>query len=54
MKKILACALVGAAYSMAGCGGGGAAGTAPAAQSPPPAVVTGVDTPKSVSVVTAN
>ena len=54
MKKLLAWALVSAAfYSMSGCGGG-ASGTAPVAQTPPPAVVTGVDTPKSVSVVTAN
>ncbi|MGB8693594.1 MAG: hypothetical protein WCD08_08805 [Steroidobacteraceae bacterium] len=38
-----------AASSLSGCGGGSAA-----VQPPAPAAVTGVDTPRSVAVVTAN
>ena len=54
MKKIVACALFSAVAfsSMPGCGGGGASG-ASAPVVTPPAAVTGVETPKSVSVVTA-
>ena len=52
--NIRACALLAlstAAY-LTGCGGGSAGASPPAAAAP--AAVTGVDTPKSVSVVTAN
>ncbi len=53
MKKVVACALFSAVAfsSMSGCGGAGSGASAPVA--PPPAAVTGVQTPKSVSVVTA-
>jgi len=52
--KTLTCALfvLLAGGSLCGCGGR-SAGSAPA-QAAPAAVVAGVDTPKSVSVVTAN
>jgi hypothetical protein len=55
MKKVVACALFSAVAfsSMSGCGGAGSGASAPVA-SPPPAAVTGIQTPKSVSVVTAN
>jgi len=53
MKTTLICALVLiAAGSMPGCGGSGPAASAPVA--PPPAAIAGVNTPRSVSVVTAN
>jgi ABC-type phosphate/phosphonate transport system substrate-binding protein len=41
-----------ATSALSGCGGGSTS-TVPAAN-PPPAAVKGIDTPKSVSVVTAN
>jgi hypothetical protein len=52
--KTLTCALLTllATGSMTGCGGGGSAASSPAQT--PPAAITGVETPKSVSVVTAN
>jgi hypothetical protein len=52
--KTLACVLFTllAGASLYGCGGSGSAGSAPVQT--PPAAVTGVQTPKSVSVVTAN
>ena len=54
MKKAVACALFSAVAfsSMSGCGGGTAGASAPVVT--PPAAVTGIETPKSVSVVTAN
>jgi hypothetical protein len=55
--KILSCALLAllAAGSLSGCGGSSQAAPAVvAATPPPPAAVTGVVTPKSVAVVTAN
>src|SRR5258708_20620505 len=53
MKKAVACALFGAIAfsSLSGCGGAGSGASAPVA--PPPAAVTGVQTPKYVSVVSA-
>ena len=48
--KIYASLALVAAATLSGCGGGSTA----AAPTQPPAAVTGVDTPKSVSVVTAN
>ncbi|HWJ34352.1 MAG TPA: hypothetical protein VNR70_03755 [Steroidobacteraceae bacterium] len=52
--KTLTCALLTllAAAPLSGCGGRGSGATIPAQAAP--AAVTGVDTPKSVSVVTAN
>lgn len=52
--KILSCALLVllAAGSLSGCGS--APQPATGTSQPPPAAVTGVDTPKAVSVVTAN
>ena len=53
--KILSCAAIALLASglLSGCGGGSQ--SAPVAITPPPqAAVTGVVTPKSVSVVTAN
>ena len=54
--KILAYALFSLATfgSLSGCGGGGSAASSPVSVVTPPAVVTGIQTPKSVSVVTAN
>ena len=52
MKNLLYAALVlSASFVLHGCGGG----SSPAAATPPPPVaVTGIDTPKSIAVVTAN
>ena len=52
--KIKAFALLAfmASASLTGCGGGSSSAAAPAQSTPD--VVTGVDTPKSVAVVTAN
>jgi hypothetical protein len=52
--KTLTCALLTllAGGSLCGCGGGRSAASSPVQT--PPAAVTGVETPKSVSVVTAN
>jgi len=54
MKMIPTCALflLIAAGSVPGCSGSHSA--ASTAVQPPPAAITGVDTPRSVSVVTAN
>jgi len=53
MKKVVACALFSAVAlsSISGCGGGASGASAPVVATP--AAVTGVQTPKSVSVVTA-
>lgn len=53
MRNLLYAALAVSASSLLyGCGGGS---SSPAAVTPPPPVaVTGVDTPKSIAVVTAN
>jgi hypothetical protein len=48
--RILAMLVYLAACELTGC----SSGSSPAATNPPPAKVTGVETPKSVSVVTAN
>jgi hypothetical protein len=52
--KTLTCALLAllGSLSLYGCGGGGSSASTPAPT--PPAAVTGVQTPKSVAVVTAN
>ncbi len=53
MKTTLTCALLLiAAGPLSGCSGNGPAANTPA--SPPAAAIAGVDTPKSVSAVTAN
>jgi hypothetical protein len=54
--KILSYAVLAlvAAGALAGCGGGSASAPVAVAPPPPPAAITGVVTPKSVSVVTAN
>jgi len=57
--KILSYAVLAllAAGTLSGCGGGSQSAATPVAVTPPPpppAAVTGVVTPKSVSVVTAN
>ena len=53
MKTTLTCALLLiAAGSLPGCSGSSPAASTPVA--PPPAAITGIDTPRSVSVVTAN
>jgi hypothetical protein len=51
--KTLTCVLMFlvSAGSLCGCSGGGSAASTPAP--PAPAKITGVDTPKSVAVVTA-
>jgi len=55
MKILMSVILIAiAAGSLPGCGGGSPAASTPIPTPPPTAAITGVDTPKSVSVVTAN
>jgi hypothetical protein len=53
MKTLMSVILIAIAFgSLPGCGGGSPAANTPTP--PPAAAITGVVTPKSVSVVTAN